>query len=290
MTKKDNGQTCSLAEECLSDNCGGGVCCASSETCCDANADCPQKYECDKSRFYCVPSEDESAGEEATKKLTTLQSDIEEIRKRAPDLSLTSVESLITQANEKLSSGKFTDAYKLVLDARSELEKAKKKISLGIGVICFEDLDCESGNCKNKICCQAGERCCSKLAHCKKDEVCEPERFFCITSEEEDEKKSVQDRILGKVLEILNDPMQLITVIGAVVLGVGVGVLKLRSKLQEEEKEKELEAMRLQMQQQQQQPQYYQGPGGQWYQMPPGYDKQSPQGQGGWEQPPNQGW
>lgn len=55
--KKENGQSCTSNEECLSNHCQNFICCVKGETCCSSNLHCGSDKECDNERRYCVKKE-----------------------------------------------------------------------------------------------------------------------------------------------------------------------------------------------------------------------------------------
>lgn len=274
----DNGKPCTANSECQSDNCGGGVCCILGMTCCDADADCPPDNKCETERFYCVPESDESLGKGAEARIAELLAKIDKLKQESPEVEFSSVELLITQANEKLSAGEFVEAHQLSVEAMSALDEAQRSITLPIGGTCFENVECETVNCQNKICCKAGKTCCDKDAHCDEDEVCDTDRSYCVSKEDEGKDMSLQERIV----EVLTDPIQLVTIVAAIVVGLGFGLYQLKGRIEEKKTEDRYERMAEQVEQMQQ-AQYYQGPGGQ-MQQTPGFEQNLPQQ--GWGQPP----
>lgn len=267
----DNGQPCTSNDECQSDNCQGGVCCILGMTCCDADADCPPDNRCEATRFYCVPATDESQGKEAEARIAELQAQIDKLKQGSPDVELATVETLIAQANEKLTDGELDEAYRLSVEAMSAMEGVRKAIKRSIGEACTENAECETVNCQNKLCCIAGEVCCSLEAHCRGDQRCDTERFYCVLKDDDEEAMTLQ----GRLAEALTDPQQLVTIVAAIVLGLGLGIYQLRGRLWEEKREKEFNTLQRQVRQMQQ----YPGPGGQWQQQQPQQ----------W-QPPEGGW
>ena len=83
-----------------------------------------------------------------------------------------------------------------------------------------------------------------------------------------------------RIAEVLTDPLQLVTIIAAIVVGLGFGLYQLRSRITEKKDKERFEHMAEQVQQMQQ-TKYHQGPGGQWEQ-PLGFG-QSPPTQQGWD-------
>ena len=259
--------------------------------CCDADADCQLGHHCNAARYYCVPDEgdapavsatlppsQEEMKESAEERIEQIEKLLVELQERAPDADLSSVESLIAQANEKLASGDVAEAYRLSVEAGTTFTEAKKEVTLAIGAVCFEDAECETGNCQNKVCCKAGEMCCDKDALCKEEQRCDTERSYCVWKEEA--PQSMQERIL----DILTDPETIVTIVAAAVVGLGFGLYQLRGRIAEKKAEERFEHM-AETVEQLQQTQYYQGPGGQWEHQPRQW--QSPQG--GWRPPEGNG-
>ena len=280
----DNGRPCTSNDECQSNNCAGGVCCIPAMTCCDANADCPPDNHCDTERFYCVP-EGEGAPEasatppqsqeemkaDAETRLKDLKAKLSELKTRSPVLEVTTVESVIAQAEEKLLAGDFSEAYRLSVEAGTAFTDAKKKLKLAIGKLCFENSECDTGNCQNKICCKAGKTCCDKNAHCDEGEVCDTERSFCVSEGDDREEMTAQERIA----DALTDPGTVMSIVAAAVLGVGFGLYQLKGRIEEKKAQEKVGHLEHQVQQMQ----YYGGQGGQWQQPQQGWDK--PPGRGG---------
>jgi len=48
------------------------------------------------------------------------------------------------------------------------------------GSPCTGDAECESNNCRNKVCCLAGKDCCTGDQDCDLRETCETKRFYCV--------------------------------------------------------------------------------------------------------------
>ena len=271
------------------------MCCIEGMTCCDADSDCAPDHRCDTERSYCVQEGEESPGGDATPppsreemragaegRLNELRVRLSELKTRAPELEVTAFESLITRANEKLSAGDVAEAYRLSVEAGTALDEVRRKLRLAIGELCFEDSECETGNCQNGVCCKVGEVCCSRDAHCREDQHCDTERSYCTSRDNEREGMTPQEHIVDK----LTNPETVISLVAAVVLGVGFGLYKLRGRIKERRAEDRFEHIAEQVEHMEQ-TQHFQAPAGQW-QRPPGY-KQYPRGQHEWGLPPNQG-
>ena len=54
---------------------------------------------------------------------------------------------------------------------------------LDSGSPCTGDAQCESSNCRNKVCCLAGKVCCTADKHCDLGETCDTDRFYCAPQE-----------------------------------------------------------------------------------------------------------
>ena len=295
-TNRANGEPCELPNDCASTNCVNKVCCVAGKSCCTSDADCLENEACDTARFYCIkmaatPPPDALAGEElreeAAEQLDQARKLIEELKEKAPDLDTSTIETLLTEAQQKLDANDFSAAYKVALDAVKQAEDEKKNVKYDIGQECAADEECKTGNCGNGVCCMAGKVCCTKPGQCDVGENCDIERKYCVPEEKEERPLTARDR----VLDILSSPEQLLTIVAAVVGGVGFGLYQIISNIQDRKEKKKLEAMQQQWQAQQQQ-QFYGGPGGQW-QTPGGYQQQYQQwGQqpGGqqWGRPPGQ--
>ena len=48
------------------------------------------------------------------------------------------------------------------------------------GSPCTEDAQCESGNCRNRVCCLSGMKCCTADSDCVVDERCDTDRYYCV--------------------------------------------------------------------------------------------------------------
>ena len=83
-----------------------------------------------------------------------------------------------------------------------------------------------------------------------------------------------------RIIEVLTDPLQLISIIAAIVVGLGFGIYQLKGRIEEKKTEERYEHM-AETVEQMQQAQYYQGPGGQWEQQPQQWDPPK----GGWGPP-----
>ncbi|MDP7491508.1 MAG: C-type lectin domain-containing protein [Candidatus Undinarchaeales archaeon] len=55
---KDNGESCTYPNHCISGNCKSGICCTNRAECCSSNSDCLQNEVCDTSLHYCVTPEE----------------------------------------------------------------------------------------------------------------------------------------------------------------------------------------------------------------------------------------
>jgi len=214
--------------------------------------------------------------ENAKGRIAQLRKQLAELKTRAPDADLSNVESLIAQADEKLTSGDVAEAYRLSVEADTTYSDAKKELKLAIGAICFESVECETANCQNKVCCKVGEICCDKDANCDEDERCDTDRSYCVSAGDEEKDMTFQERII----EVLTDPLQLISIIAAIVVGLGFGIYQLKGRIEEKKTEERYEHM-AETVEQMQQAQYYQGPGGQWEQQPQQWDPPK----GGWGPP-----
>ena len=291
-TNRGNGEPCERPDDCASSNCVNKVCCVAGKSCCTSDADCLENEACDTARFYCIkmavtPPPDALAGEElreeAAEQLDQAMKLIEELKEKAPDLDTSTIETLLTEAQQKLDANDFSAAYKVALDAVKQAEDEKKKVKYTIGQECAADEECKTGNCGNGVCCMAGKVCCTKPGQCDVGESCEVERNYCVPEEKEERPLTARER----VLDILSSPEQLLTIVAAIVGGVGFGLYQIVSNIQDKKEKKKLEAMQQQWQAQQQQ-QFYGGPGGQW-QAPGGY-QQSQQYQQWGQQPGGQQW
>ena len=290
-TKLVNGETCGSGEECASGNCVNKVCCVAGESCCTSDADCTTDQTCDTERFFCIEREDVAADEaekeklklEAEEQLAQARKLVSELKaKDFADLDTKSIDILISEAVKKSEAGDHAGALKVALDAVKAAEEEKDNVKLPIGGSCSENSECDTGNCQNKVCCKAGETCCDNDAHCKGEEMCDMARLYCVSKGER--KQTIQERLM----DMATDPEKLVTVIGAIVVGIGVGIQQLRSRGDEKKKEQEFAAMQQWQQQQQQQPQYYQGAGGQWQQYPQQGQQWGQQPGGGQWGPPGQ--
>lgn len=234
LRAKSVGEACTLKDECTTGNCFNGVCCSAGEDCCTSDDQCSPGQRCAVERFHCVNQEDEPVAKATPQpleemmradmeaQLTEMKANLETLKKSAPGPELDSVESLITMANEKLSSGEIAEAYNLSMEAKSSLDAVKKDLKLAIGEICFEDSECEMGNCQNEVCCQAGERCCSQDIHCRGGEVCDMGQSHCIHIGEREGTSSGGDST--------TNTGTLITVIGAIFAGAGFALFRFWSE------------------------------------------------------------
>lgn len=292
-TNRANGEPCERPDDCASSNCVNKVCCVAGKSCCTSDADCLENEACDTARFYCIkmavtPPPDALAGEElreeAAEQLDQAMKLIEELKEKAPDLDTSTIETLITEAQQKLDANDFSAAYKVALDAVKQAEDEKKNVKYTIGQECAADEECKTGNCGNSVCCMAGKVCCTKAGQCDVGESCDIERNYCVPEVKEERQRTGKEM----VMDILSSPEQLLTIVAAIVGGVGFGLYQIVSNIQDRKEKKKLEDMQQQWQAQQQwqQQQFYGGPGGQW-QSPPGYQQQQQQ----WgQQPGGQQW
>ena len=62
-----------------------------------------------------------------------------------------------------------------------ELTSTERK---GIGNPCTANDQCETSNCMNSICCLANKDCCTSNGHCQDTEMCDTERFYCVSKRE----------------------------------------------------------------------------------------------------------
>ena len=291
--KKINGQSCTATGECSSGNCGAGICCLAGERCCATDADCLEEETCNTVRSYCVqleatpiPTEkpaDQVTDDDAKAELSTALKMAG--RAREQHLDTLAIDDLLTEAQRELDGGNSALAYKLAIQARTEAEKELAAVKKDPGEPCRANDECGTTNCNN-VCCTAGHICCTKDADCMVDEFCDVERFYCSEVEEGERALTVQERLI----EIMDNPIELISVVAAIVGGVGFGIYQLRSRIsedkehdEEQRKLEELQRWQQQQQQQAQQPQQWdqsQYQQGQWDQS---NQQQGWDGQQGWE-------
>lgn len=101
-----------------------------------------------------------------------------------------------------------------IINTSPKIEKRKN------GFSCGSNAECQSGNCKNKLCCEKGKICCKTDRMCKADEICRSVYSFC-------EKKQVPEQASEKSDIWLVIKMFLAaTVLGISILAMFVFILR----------------------------------------------------------------
>ena len=87
------------------------------------------------------------------------------------------------------------------------------------GEICEENVQCESFNCRNKICCSFGKECCELDVECGEDGVCDVSAHYCLIFPEGEKTLRMTMGFLGAAVFLMG------SLIIAVLIALLVGVL-----------------------------------------------------------------
>lgn len=160
------GGSCSSNTNCASGNCQKGVCCASGQSCCSSNSDCYSGYECNLTKRYCVSTT-----------ATTKKSDGSTCS-YGSDCQSGNCNNGICCASGKTccsSNSQCSSGYTCGSSYYC-IQSTTKKAD---GVSCLANSDCQSGNCKNSVCCVSGKTCCGSNSDCPTDYECDYNYFYC---------------------------------------------------------------------------------------------------------------
>lgn len=185
------GVQCTTGSECASGNCRY-VCCNEGETCCSGDAHCSEAERCDMGRSYCMHSEatplptEKPMGQVTQEDVASEISTTNELLITAEEkgLDTDAIEAVVADAERELVAENVVKAYQLAFDARIRVERALGSVKKVVGKSCGTDTECATGNCNN-VCCMGGYVCCTTDAHCKEEDSCDTERFYCVGPEGE---------------------------------------------------------------------------------------------------------
>lgn len=211
------GGTCEDPDDCTTGNCKNGVCCIKGKACCKSNAECDEGMTCDTERFYCVAeaAEDQVTREDVQKEIDAAAGLVATAEEKGADAS--AAKSILENARSELSAGNTANAFKLAMEAKTGAEKVVASIKKAVGETCTAGTECETNNC-NRVCCMAGNVCCTNDAQCKAGETCDTERFFCVGPEESGERPSGFMNTLVYYREIIETLVYIAAGIGAILL------------------------------------------------------------------------
>lgn len=173
-TKQANGEACATRDDCLSDHCGGELCCADG-ACCRESSDCPKRSDadlqlaCDDSRtcqgsagvatcrdFRCVVDDgvpDDSACSE--------QQQAKDCAPYRPVFCNGRPEQ--TEPSCPTTCERESDC---VSGAHCTSEGVCESGVAADGSSCSYDADCKNDHCQNGLCCASGD-CCRKAETCR---------------------------------------------------------------------------------------------------------------------------
>ncbi len=147
VTKKTNGQSCSSNSDCESGNCGNGVCCSSGKICCKTNSECGLGARCGSTEYYCIQTKMPGAA---------CSSNLDCMTEYCNNGICCASGKTCCTANSQCPSGQICGAYKYCVQTATKSN----------GEYCDSNSQCQSGNCKNYVCCEAGKTCCNFDATC----------------------------------------------------------------------------------------------------------------------------